>query len=168
LGSKLGLDLHGALHVALEGGPAVVDGSASAGSGQLDEVLVEALHLGLVELFLALHGARARLEALATDGCLVQLDSVSGGQGVGERLEVGDELLVGAAAFGSRGRRLFNLADKRGMLALEAVALGRGRSRCRAVGGRGEGGRHRACSAGGLCAGCGALLDGSLVAVVKC
>jgi hypothetical protein len=165
LGSKLGLDLHGALHVALEGGPAVVDGNASAGAGQLDEVLVEALHLDLVELFLALHGARTRLEALATDGCLVQLNGIFGGQGVGERLEVGHELLVGAAALGSRGRRLFNLADKRGVLALEAIALGRGRSRCRAIGGRGEGGRHRTCSAGGLCAGCGALLDGSLLVV---
>jgi hypothetical protein len=101
LGCKLGLDLHGALHVALEGGPAVVDSSASAGAGQLGEVLVEALHLGFVELLLAFHGTGAGFEALAADGRLVQLDGVFGGQGIGQRLEVGDELLVGAAALGS-------------------------------------------------------------------
>lgn len=100
MGSKLWLDFHSALNVALEGSPAVVDGSACAGTCELSEVLVEALHLSLVELLLALHGAWARLEALAIDGGIGQLDGAVGGQGVGERFEIGDELLVWAASLG--------------------------------------------------------------------
>jgi hypothetical protein len=164
---KLWLDFGGALDMAFQSSPAILNRSALRAARQLHQVLVESLLLHLFELLFPLHCTGPAFQALALYLCLSGLDLalctrvIQTCERICQRFEVCDKLLVRPTSLLGLGGRLLDLRDKRGVLGLDLVLFRRGEE---AIVDRlwlGEGG-CRANRASRLCARRCALLNRSL------
>ena len=129
--SKLRLDLHGVLHMVLQRRPPILHSRSCAASRQLRQILIETLHLRLHQLLLALCSSRSRLQTLALDLRLsglyltVRPRFPKPGQRIGERFEIGYELLVWAPPLLRLCGRLLDFTDERRVLDFLSVFLRR-------------------------------------------
>jgi hypothetical protein len=129
--------------------------------------VVESLLFNLFKFLFALHGARTAFQALTLYLCLTRLDLAIGAcvfdtrEGICERFEVCDKLLVRPPSPLGLCGGLFDLGDEGRVLDLLFVLLGRCKGAVVEQVRPGECG-CRACCTGGLCTRCCALLDWSL------
>lgn len=121
--------------MAFECCPSILHSHALCASRQLRQILVEPLHLQLLQLLLSLQRTRSALHTLhglpLADLCLSDLDLsicalvFKAWQRIGKRLKVCDKLFIGPSSLLSLRGRFLDLRDKRRVLDLQFVSLGR-------------------------------------------